>query len=100
MDTYTDTDRRKTATHYLFEKRVQIYRRNGSRVWQCAARVNGQRFRESTKEQDLDRAKDIAEEWYLDLRGKTRRGEIIRKGKSFRGAADDYVRKARALTHQ
>ena len=100
MDTYTDTDRRKTATHYLFEKRVQIYRRNGSRVWQCAARVNGQRFRESTKEQDLDRAKDVAEEWYLDLRGKTRRGEIIRKEKSFRDAADDYVRKARTLTHQ
>lgn len=99
MDTQIGRNTREAATHYLFDKRVQIYRRKGSRVWQCAARVNGQRFRESTKEQELDRAKDVAEEWYLDLRGKTRRGEIVQKDRLFREAAEAYLVKIRALAH-
>lgn len=73
---------------------MQIYKRCGGRFWQCAARVDGQRFRESTKEEDLDRAKDVAEEWYLDLRGKRRSGEVQqpkKKEKCFKEVALEYM---------
>ncbi len=86
------------ATHDLFDGRVQLYKRDGGRHWQCATRVGGERFRETTKEEDLARAKDVAEEWYLDLRGKLRRGEIVTKEHTFREAADLYMRDAKVLT--
>jgi len=84
-------------THNMFDGRLQVYRRENSRYWQCSARVGGQRFRESTKEETLDRAKDVAEDWYLDLRGKTRRGEVIAKERTFRDAAAQFRREASAL---
>ncbi|MFN3607446.1 MAG: tyrosine-type recombinase/integrase [Hyphomonas sp.] len=85
------------TTHQMFDGRLQVYRRPQSRVWQCSARVGGKRYRESTREQDLDRAKDVAEEWYLDLRGKLRRGEIIKQERKFKEAAEHYVREIRVL---
>lgn len=85
------------ATHSMFDGRLQLYRRDNSRYWQCAARVKGRRFRASTKEEDLDCAKDFAEDWYLDLRGKTRRGEIIEKQRTFREAAEKFIPLARTL---
>lgn len=85
------------TTHQMFDGRLQIYRRGEGRFWQCAARVGGQRYRETTREETLDRAKDIAEEWYLDLRGKLRRGEIIQKERLFKEAADHYLREVRVL---
>lgn len=85
------------TTHVMFDGRLQIYRRGDGRVWQCAARVGGERFRSSTKEEDLDRAKDVAEEWYLDLRGKLRSGLIKTKEHSFAEAAELYLREAKVL---
>lgn len=67
----------------MFDGRLQVYRRGTGRTWQCAARVGEQRFRSTTKEEDLDRAKDVAEEWYLGLRGKFRNGEITKKERTF-----------------
>src|ERR1051325_4538577 len=85
------------TTHMMFDGRVQIYRRPEGRFWQCSARVGGVRYRESTHEENLDQAKDIAEEWYLDLRGKLRRGEIIKKETKFKEAAEHYLRELRVL---
>lgn len=97
------------ATHTMFDGRLQIYRRPGGRNWQCAARVGHERFRSTTGEQDLDRAKDVAEEWYLDLRGKLRRGAAEPrtfhdapapskpKARTFKHAADDYLREVKVL---
>ncbi len=85
------------TTHSMFDGKLQVYRRGDGKTWQCAARVGGERFRESTHEVDLDRAKDVAEEWYLDLRGKLRHGEIIKKEKTFRDAAELYVKDVRLL---
>ena len=76
---------------------LPIYKRDNSRYWQCAARVGGLRHRSTTKEESLERAKDIAEDWYLELRGKMRRGEIVRAEKTFAQAADEYLREARVL---
>ena len=57
------------ATHTLFDGRLQIYRRTDHGQRQAAARVGGQRFRQTAGEMALDRAKDVAEERNLDLRG-------------------------------
>ena len=92
-----------TTTHFMFDKRVQLFKRDDSRVWWCAARLEGVRYRESTKEQDLDRAKDVAEEWYLDLRGKRRSGELrvlvnAPKERTFREAYLAYLSEVKLLT--
>jgi len=84
------------TTHVMFDGRLQVYRRGG-RVWHCAARVGGERFRSSTHEEDLDRAKDVAEDWYLELRGKLRSGQMVRKEHSFAEAAEHYLREAKVL---
>lgn len=85
------------TTHTMFDGRLQIYRRGSGKFWQCAARVGGERFRNSTGEEDLARAKDVAEEWYLGLRGMLRNGEITRSEKTFGEAAEHYLRQARVL---
>ncbi len=88
------------ATHTLFDGRLQIYRRTDHGPWQAAARVGGQRFRQTTGEMALDRAKDVAEEWYLDLRGKLRTGRLeplAPKEKTFAEAAEAYLREVRVL---
>jgi len=82
------------TTHEMFDGKLQLYKRPGGRFWQAAARVGGARFRETTKEEQLDRAKDVAEEWYLGLRGKLRNGEIVRDERTFKLAAEHYLRRA------
>lgn len=59
---------------------VNVYKRTGSRKWQCAACIDGTNHRESTKETNLVLAKAFAEEWYFRLRLKllaSAKGEII-----------------------
>jgi integrase len=88
------------TTHTMFDGRLQIYRRTDHGPWQAAARVGGQRFRQTTGEMALDRAKDVAEEWYLDLRGKLRTGRLeplAPKEKAFGEAAQAYLREVRVL---
>lgn len=85
------------STHELFGGKLQLYRRGDGRFWQCAARIGPQRFRSTTKEESLERAKDVAEEWYLGLRGKLRNGEIAKKERTFGEAAQHYLRQARVL---
>ncbi len=85
------------TTHAMFDGRLQLYKRAAGRHWQCAARVGGRRFRETTGEESLDRAKDVAEEWYLDLRGKLRNGMIIPDERTFGQAAEGYLREVKVL---
>lgn len=88
------------TTHTMFDGRLQLYRRSATGPWQAAARVGGRRFRQTTGEEALDRAKDVAEEWYLDLRGKLRAGRLeapAPREKTFGEAAQAYLREARVL---
>jgi integrase len=91
------TQAKPMTTHDMFDGRLQLYKRPGGRFWQCAARVGGARFRETTKEELLDRAKDVAEEWYLGLRGKLRNGEVVKDERTFRLAAQNYLREMKVL---
>jgi hypothetical protein len=62
----------------LMGGKVQVYRRANSRFWQCSASVGGKQRRASTREDSLDLAKQVAEDWYLELRGKDRAGLLPR----------------------
>jgi len=53
--------------------------------------------RTSTKEESLSLAKEFAEDWYLELRGKSRRGEL-KSEKTFEDAADQFQREYVVLT--
>ena len=59
--------------------KVHVYKRPNSSHWQCSTYFAGKNRRTSTKEDSLAKAKEFAEDWYLELRGKLRNGEIKQK---------------------
>ena len=63
-----------SARHEILGGKVQLYKRG--RVWHCSASVAGTQHRETTKRDELSQAEDVAEDWYLELRGKFKRGEL------------------------
>jgi integrase len=77
--------------------KVHVYRRENSRYWQCSAYLAGKNRRISTKEESLSHAKEFAEDWYLEMRGKARAGEITR-GHTFKQAADRFTREYEVIT--
>jgi integrase len=78
--------------------KLHVYRRENSPFWQCSAFFDGRNHRATTKEESLSRAKEFAEDWFLELKGKVRRGEAERGGVSFNKAADQFLREFLALT--
>ena len=77
--------------------KVHVYKRPNSSHWQCSSYFAGKNRRTSTKEDSLSKAKEIAEDWYLQLRGKLRNGEI-KTEKTFRDASDQYLREYDIIT--
>lgn len=82
--------------HTLFGGKLHIYRRTNSSKWQCAAYVNGKNWRVSCKEDSLSLAKEIAEDWYLGLRGANRAG-VLEVGKTFKEAAEYFLNESQIL---
>jgi integrase len=83
--------------HTLMGGKLHIYKRPNSTSWQCSTYLNGKNRRISTKEDSLSRAKEVAEDWYLELRGKHRAGEI-KDGKPFRLAAEKFLNEFPVIT--
>jgi hypothetical protein len=83
--------------HALIGDRLHVYRRDGSPFWQCATYLQGKNHRVSTKERDLERAKKIASDWYLNLQVKDRAGELA-EGPTFREAAEKFEAEYGVLT--
>jgi len=83
--------------HTILGGKVHIYKRPNSSCWQCSSYLAGRNRRATTKEESLSRAKEVAEDWYLQLRGKLRTGEL-KTGKSFREAAEQYLREYDIIT--
>jgi hypothetical protein len=54
--------------HTILGGKVYIYKRPTSTFWQCSSYFAGKNRRVSTKEESLAKAKEIAEDWYLQLR--------------------------------
>lgn len=77
--------------------RLHVYKRDDSRYWQCATFFRGRSFRVSTREESLEQAKDFAEDWYREIRGKLKRGEV-KSGRTFKTAADQFLREYETIT--
>ncbi|GER06663.1 hypothetical protein JCM17843_09730 [Kordiimonadales bacterium JCM 17843] len=77
--------------------KVHVYKRGRSRYWQCSTYIAGKNRRVSTKQESLAQAKDFAEDWYLDLRGKNNRGEL-KAEKTFKQAAEQFLREYEVIT--
>ena len=71
----------------LLEGRLQVYKRDDTRYWQCSASVGGRQWRVSTKEENYPQAKLYAEDWYFGLRGKHNAG-LLDVGDVHREIAD------------
>jgi integrase len=85
-------------THELIGGKIQVYRRKNSRFWQCSASVGGKQRKSSTKQDSLALAKQVAEDWYLELRGKARAGLLPKGGKTFNQAADKFEEEYEVIT--
>lgn len=83
--------------HTILGGKVHIYKRPNSSSWQCATYLAGKNRRTTTKEDSLSKAKEFAEDWYLQLRGKLRDGEL-KTGRMFRDAAKLYLREFDIMT--
>jgi integrase len=91
-----------TARHEILGGKIQLYRRGG-RFWQCSASVAGRQYRATTKREELSQAEDAAEDWYLELRGKFKRGELgelvrVKSEKTFAQAAEKFIREYPIIT--
>ncbi len=86
-----------TEHHTILGGKVHVYKRPNSSSWQCSSYLGRKNRRMSTKEESLSKAKEIAEDWYLQLRGKLRAGEI-KTEKTFREASEQYLREYDIIT--
>jgi len=85
------------AKHTILGGKVHLYQRDNSRFWQCSSFLGGKNRRTSTKTESLSKAKDIAEDWYLELRGKQKSGELHGE-KTFADAAIKFMGEYEILT--
>ena len=83
--------------HTILGGKVYVYKRANSSLWQCSTYLAGKNRRVSTKEESLAKAKEIAEDWYLKLRGKLRSGEI-KAEKTFREVSVHYLHEYDIMT--
>lgn len=88
-----------TARHEILGGKVQVFKRPNTPFWHCSATVGGHQFRASTREEGLSQAKEFAEDWFLNLRGKDRWGGGLPKGKTFRKAAEKFLEEFEVLTN-
>lgn len=84
------------ASHEILGGLVQVYKRGG-RFWHCSASIAGRQYRTTTKEEGLTEAKQFAEDWFLELRGKARAG-ILKTEKTFAQAADQFLKEYEVIT--
>jgi integrase len=84
-------------THTILGGKVHVYRRENSRFWQCSTYLNGRNRRGTTKQESLGLAKEFAEDWYLTLRDKNLRGELLNE-KTVKQAASVFEREYEIIT--
>lgn len=83
--------------HELMGGKLHVYRRENSGYWQCSTYLAGKNWRVSTKEDSLAHAKDFAEDWYLELKGKSRAGQL-KVGTTFKKAAEQFLYEYEIIT--
>lgn len=83
--------------HTILGGKVRLYKRHRSKSWQCSTYYEGKEWRVSSRQESLDRATEFAEDWYLDLRGKLKSGDV-KAEKTFADAAKVFVKEYAAIT--
>ena len=109
----------------IMDGKVHVYRREGSKFWQCSTYLNRRNHRATTKEENSALAKAFAREWYMERyveARRERRGEyqthpypplrnqepLIRQSaprskqigsKTFREAAEKFLQEYEIITH-
>jgi integrase len=83
--------------HTILGGKVHLYRRNGGDKWHCYTFLKGKKRRKTTKSDSLSLAKEIAEDWYIALRGKDRAG-LIESDRTFKKAADQFIKEYEIIT--
>jgi hypothetical protein len=83
--------------HTILGGKVYVYKRPNSSRWQCSSFFAGKNRRTSTKEESLAKAKEVAEDWYLQLRGKLLTGEL-KAEKTFREVSEQFLRECEIMT--
>lgn len=63
----------EAQSHSIFDGKVHVYRRTGSRFWQCSTYLGGRNHRQSTHEESLVLAKEYAQDWYMERYAEERR---------------------------
>lgn len=86
-----------TEKHTILGGKVHVYQRETGTTWQCSAYLEGRNRRVSTKEKSLSKAKDFAEDWYLELRAKKASGELLSE-RTFAQAAERFVKEYEIMT--
>lgn len=86
------------ARHEILGGLVQVYRRGDGRHWHCSASLKGRQYRATTGEDDLALAKQAAESWYLGLRGKSQAGLLKKNEKTFKQAAEQFLKEYEVIT--
>jgi integrase len=84
-------------SHALMGGKLHVFRRERSTRWQCSTYLEGREHRVSTKTDSLAHAKAFAEDWYLTLRGKVARGEVVAE-RTFKVAAALFEQEYEIIT--
>ena len=87
----------EAARHTLLDNKVQLFQRPRSPFWQASCTFGNKQHKKSTGEESLARAKDVARDWYLELLGKYRGGDL-KTGTTFRKAADYFLKEYEVIT--
>lgn len=53
--------------HTLMDGKVNLYKREGSSLWQCSTYMDSRNHRTSTKQDNLFLAQEFARQWYMEL---------------------------------
>ena len=86
------------GVHKILNNKVQLFRRSEDGPWHCSASFGkGRQLRKSTKEESLALAKEVAEDWYLQMKGLARTGQL-EKEKTFADAAEKFTDEYTATT--
>jgi len=83
--------------HEMMDGRLHVYKRERSRYWQASAFLVERNWRVSTKTDSIAEAMDIAEDWYLGLRGKLKAG-TLKHERTFAQAAEQFRTEYEAIT--
>lgn len=83
--------------HEILGGKVQRYRRADGGSWHCSASVGNKQRRASTRTDSLALAKQVAEDWYLGLRGKLH-ASVLKTEKTFKDAASQFTREYEVIT--